>query len=95
MTFTDFLMYLQGNGVNAAVGFLLSWVVEWWPEFEGLEAKAKRLVMMALCLVVPLLAAGVSMAMGYQPLSLESFWQAAMSGFLAFMASQAAHTRKL
>lgn len=95
MTFAEFLMYVQGAGVNAAVGFLLSYLVEWWPEYADLEAKAKRLVMLGLCLVVPLLAAVVGVAMGFQALALETFWQAAQAGFLAFVASQAAHTRKL
>ena len=95
MTLSEFLFYLQSNGVNAAVGFLLSFVVDWWPGFDNLDAKAKRFAMLGLCLAVPLLAAGAGVAMGYQGFVLETFWQAAMAGFLAFVASQAAHARKL
>jgi len=95
MTFGEFLLYLQSSGVNAAVGAILSFAVEWWPKYEELEAKAKRGVILGLCLVVPLLAAGVGMATGLQPFALETFWQAAQAGFLAFVASQAAHARKL
>ena len=95
MTFAEFLQYLQTSGVNAVVGFLISYLAEWWPKYEELEAKAKRFIMMGFCFVVPLLAAGVGVAMGYQPFALETFWQAAQAGFLAFLTSQAAHARKL
>ena len=96
MTLSEFLFYLQSNGVNAAVGFLLSFVVDWFPGFNDLDAKAKRFAMLGLCLAVPLLAALLAtVGLKSQPFVLETFWQAAMAGFLAFMSSQVAHARKL
>ena len=96
VTLSEFLFYLQSNGVNAAVGFLLSFIMDWFPGFNDLDAKAKRFAMLGLCLAVPLLAALLAtVGLKSQPFVLETFWQAAMAGFLAFVASQAAHTRKL
>ncbi len=92
----DFLLYLQSDGVNAAIGFLLSFVVEWWPGYDLLPPRAKRLIMLGACLALPLLAALVGSAVLHaQPLEIDTFWQAARAGFLAFVASTAAHTRKL
>jgi len=96
MTFPEFLTWLQGDGINAAIGFILSFIVEWLPQWDMLRPRVKRLVMLVLCLVIPSIAALVSAGMGYQPWSFEeTFWPALQAGFLAFWTSQAAHLRSL
>ena len=98
MTWCDFLAFVRTvEGVAAAVfGIGLSYLVEAWPQFEALSARAKRYVVMAICVGVPLLALTLAWLTGCtaQP-SGEDVWQAVLAGFLAFGASQFAHARKL
>jgi hypothetical protein len=83
-------------GIAAVLGFLLSWVVEWWPGFVALEARAKRLAIFVLCLLIGLALLGLSRAVGCAPgIVIEDVWSALAAGFAAFVASQAAHTRSL
>ena len=96
MTFQEFLSYLQGPGINAVIGFLLSFVVEWFPEWDTLEGRVKRLLSLAMCLLVPLVGAGLSCAFGYQACDFtQTFWPALVAGFTAFTSNQVAHTRLL
>lgn len=96
MSWMEFLVWLQSEGINAVVGFFLSYVVEYWPQFGELDPKWQRLVFLWLCFVVPLVGAGLSIAFGYQVASWEeTFWPAILAGGLAFGAGTVAHTRKL
>ncbi len=95
MTFVEFLNYVGTSaGINAAVGFVISFLAEWWPSFEALEPKAKRLVMMVLCFVIPLAALLARVALG-EMLTVDSVWACVLAGFSAFFGSQAAHVREL
>ena len=96
MAFCEFLLWLQGAGLGAAVGVALSYVVEWWKGYENLTAQAKRLVFLALCLVIPLYSAGVGiLSCGQSPSFMDTWWPALVAGFVAFGSGTAAHTRKL
>jgi len=96
MSWMEFLGWLQSDGINAVVGFFLSYGVEYWPKFGELDPKWQRVVFLALCLVVPLVGAGLSIAFGYQAASwTDTFWPAILAGGLAFGAGTVAHTRKL
>lgn len=96
MAFPEFLTWLQSDGINVAIGFILSFVVEWVPAWGRVRPKVKRIVMLVLSLAVPLIATLVSAAMGYQPWDFErTFWPALQAGFLSFWAGQMAHMRKL
>jgi len=54
MTFQEFLRYVQTSaGINVVVGFILSFVAEWIPGYDGIEPKLKRLIIMVLCFVLP------------------------------------------
>jgi hypothetical protein len=97
MALGDFLVFLQGAGIMAAIGFVLSFAVDWFPQYEGLSAKAKRLAMLALCLAIPVLAKALELAFfggvwGDFPLT---WWPVLVAGFSAFTSSQVAHTREL
>lgn len=98
MTWCDFLAFARSvEGVAAAVfGIGLSYLVEAWPQFEALSARAKRYVVMAICVAIPLLALALAWLTGCtaQP-SGEDVWQAVLAGALAFGASQFAHAREL
>lgn len=97
MAFRDFLVFLQGAGIMAAIGFVLSFVVKWWPQYELLSAKSKRVVMLALCLAIPVAAKALELA-GYGGAWADfalTWWPVLVAGFSAFTSSQVAHTRKL
>lgn len=103
MSLVEFLEYAgTAAGINVVIGYLLSFVAEWWPGYEGLGAKAKRLIMMALCFVVPLLSlAGLEILRVAQNdasipgLTVDAVWSCLLAAFAAFFGSQAAHLRKL
>ncbi len=96
MTLVEFLRYaMTSAGVNAAVGFVLSFLAEWWPGYAALPPLTKRLAMMALCFVVPLGAAVGLWLIAGDPLTVETLWAAMQAGFAAFFGSQAAHARVL
>jgi len=96
MGLMEFLQWLQGPGINAAIGFILSFVVEWFPAWADLSPRAKRLAMLCFSLAIPVMAAVVSAALGYQDWSIEgTFWPAIVAGFASFSGATVAHVRKL
>ena len=90
MTLPDFLTFAAGPGVNAVVGFILSFVAEWVPGWNDLAPKTKRLAMMAGSFVVPVVA---TLLLGKYDQA--AVWNALIAGFTAFYDSQAAALRKL
>lgn len=97
MTLCGFLSHLGAfEGVQAALGLLYSWLIEYWQGFQNLDAKWKRLVIMGICLGVSVLSQVTAYALKCIPeLGQEQIWQAILAGFVAFGASQFAHIRKL
>ena len=97
MTWEAFLQSLsQPNGIAAAVGVVLSFIVEYIPNYEALDPKYKRLIFLALCFVVPLAAAGLGVATAGWPLTWEpTFWNAVLAGGITFSGGNIAHVRKL
>jgi hypothetical protein len=83
------------SGIAAVLGFLLSWLVEWYPDWATLAPRVKRLVLLALCWAIGIVLVVVNWRLCGEPLSIEAFWAALAAGFAAFTASQAAHLRKL
>lgn len=98
MTWCDFLVFMQSvEGIVAGVlGIGLSYIVEYVPGFEALVPKWKRVAVLLLCVVFPVLALLLAWATGCvaQPTG-EMFWQAVQSGGVAFAGSQFAHMREL
>ena len=97
MSWSDFLAYLsQPNGITAAVGVLLSVILEYWPQFDALAPKYKRLAFFVLSLAVPIAAAALGVLTADWPAGFEAtFWPALVAGFVAFASGTVAHARKL
>jgi hypothetical protein len=96
MSFAEFLAYLAGPGINAALGVALSWIIEWFPGFETATPRVKRLITLLLCLAIPVLATvGLVLIGAADPHLVDTWWLAVMSGALAYGGSQVAHLRKL
>lgn len=95
MGLEEFLRYAQGAGINAIVGFILSFVVEYWPAYDNLPPRKKRLVVGAFCFVIPVAALLAKVALGYELIDRNTLWSVLVNGFAAFTGSQAAHLRSL
>jgi hypothetical protein len=97
MSWSDFLAFCAGPGVNAVVGVILSFVLEAWSRFEGLPPAPKRLFVALLCFIVPLTATALSVwTLGVNGSDWANvWWPALVAGFTAFSTSTLAHTRQL
>jgi len=97
MSWASFLEYLQGPGISVVVGILLSFAVEYWPQYKALEGKWKRLVFAGLSFVVPLVGALGAAASGLAPWGdwAGHWWPALVAGGAAFFSGSIAHIRKL
>ncbi len=90
MTLIDFLKYLSGPGVNAAVQFLLSFALEYvfgW-DTSGLDPRNKVRLTLAFSLAIPL---GAAFALYGPAIGQEQAWQAIQAGFVGFLGSQGGH----
>ena len=88
MTLVKFLEYASGPGVNAVVGFVLAFLLEFVPGFEKVAPRVKRLGTMLLSFVVPIAA---SLGLYGLAMTTEQVWLALVAGFVAFFASQGGH----
>jgi len=96
MTWSEALTYASGPGVAAVIGVALSFLIEYWDGYGALVPRMKRLVFMALCLVVPVAAAFLRVVWGYVVLSWDPLmWRAILAGGTAFLTGQITHIRKL
>lgn len=92
MSLIEFLRYAgTGPGINAVIGVLLSLLADMWPGYGALEPKAKRLVMMVMCFIVPVLSLSGLVALGAETFTTDTIWYALAAGFASFWGSQAAH----
>lgn len=89
MTFQDFLAWAQNPGIAVVVGVVVSIAAEYVPQFGKLESKWKLPVILAFNVGIPLAAAGVGVAMGYQPGGFDAtYWPALVAGVAAFAGGQ-------
>ena len=94
--FDVWLVALSGPLVAVAVGLVLSWVVEWFPQYDNWAPKVKRLSFLVVCLAVPLLAVTLRGLLGYAAWSFDPlYWHALWAGVAAYGVGNLAHTRKL
>lgn len=82
-------------GIGAVLGWLLSYVVEWWPAWETLPAREKRIALLLLCLAIGIALLLLSWQLCGAALDQEAVWAALTAAFAAFTASQVSHIRKL
>jgi len=95
-SFDSWLVALSGPLVGTAVALVLSWVVEYLPQYEALAGKYKRLVYFGLCLIVPIAAACLRGVLGYVAWSFDPLiWHALWAGMGAAGVGTLAHIRKL
>ena len=85
------------EGVVAGVlGLGLSWVIDYIPGFLDLAPRWKRVIILALCVVVPVIALLLQWQTGCIGVpSGDAWWQAVAAGAVAFSTSQIAHLAKL
>lgn len=88
------LVWASGPGVQVVVGALWSWLAEAIPGWSRWPRAARRGVMMALCLSVPLIARAI-LAWAGEPTSPEDWVEAIEAGFAAYFGSQVGHLRML
>jgi hypothetical protein len=88
MTLTQFLQYASGPGVNAVVGFVLAFLLELVPGFDGVAPRQKRLLTMGLSFVVPIAA---TVGLYGLTANTDQVWAALVAGFVAFFGSQGGH----
>ena len=96
MSLVEFLRYAgTAVGINVIIGFLLSFVVEWFPEYEKLAPRWKRLVAMFLSFVIPVVSVLGLWLVGEVAVTFDVMWIALSAGFAAFFGSQLSHARTL
>jgi len=86
---------LTEAGIGAVLGVLLSYVVEWYPKWDTLAARVKRLVLLGLCLLIAVAMLLLNWQLCGAALDADTVWQALSAGLAAFAAGQVAHLRKL
>lgn len=97
MAWEDFLNLITGEGVSAAVGFILSYLVEMWPGYAEFESRVKRLVFLIFCFAVPVLGTVAKCATGLAAWGdwTGAWWPAIVAAAVAFGAGHVAHMRKM
>ena len=98
MSWNEFLTAMAGPGVNAAVGFLLSFGADYIPGYNDLDAKFKRVAFIVAAFLIPLAATVAAVYTGefgqwgdWQ----TTWWPALVAGAAAAFSGTVAHTRKL
>ena len=88
-------LFLPGV-LGGVVGVILSFVVDWFPEYDKLNAKAKRLIFFAACLVLSGGVGALIPLLQSQPLHWDPIVANAIVASLAAMGGGTlAHTREL
>jgi len=96
MSLVEFLKYAgTAAGINVIIGFLLSFVLEWFPEYETLASRWKRIIAMGMSFVIPVLSILGLWLTGNVALTLDVVWLGLSAGFAAFFGSQMGHAREL
>lgn len=97
MDWSQFLEWASApSGISLAVGAVLSVVTEYVPGFTSLSSKAKRAFFFAVCLAVPLAAAGLGvLSLGWDATWPVTFWPALVAGVMAFGSGTLVHLPKL
>lgn len=99
MTWLEALTYAQSSiGIAAIAGVVIFAAAEYIPGLLGwLEnPKAKRLVVLVLCMVIPVGALLLELfTVSYAPVTFDAIWQALFTGMAAFGVATTVHTTVL
>ena len=89
-TLVDFLKLLT---TTVGIGMVVSFVLAQLERFQGVSARAKFLIVFAICMVLPVAATAILNAVPAATLaSLEPYWNALAGGFAVFIGSQVFYT---
>jgi len=98
MTWPEFVAFaLSPAGIGIIIGVILSFAIEYVPQYMALESKYKRLVYLGLAFAIPLALTAINIATtGAAWTDWEGAWWPALgAGFAAFTGGTVIHTRKL
>jgi hypothetical protein len=96
MTWDEALKWAINPGIPAIAGVILAVLGEYWPRYQELVPKFKRLAFGAVCLVVPLVIAVLGVLTAGWALDWETtFWPALYAGGAAIVSGTAMHTKYL
>ena len=95
-TLSDFIALLTTpDGIAAALGVVLSWLVEYIPQWDDLAPRWKRLLVAGTALVIGVCAVVVQAQMSGTPIDADLLYRGVRAGALALATSQLAHARHL
>lgn len=90
-SFLDVVKLLAGGG---GLGAIIAFVFERLGWFQGLSPKGKFWLVLAMCLILPIMAQS---ALIFIPSSvwqfLEQYWPGVLAGFVAWISSQYSHAK--
>jgi len=96
MNIVEFFLYAGTlPGINFILGFILSFLLDWWPKYGELTSKSKRLIAMGLSFVIPVTSVVGLYLLGEIAIDVNTIWYALFTGFTAYFGSQTSHLRDL
>lgn len=84
-SWSDALHFMVGPGAAVLAGLIISFLSEYWPKFQAMEAKKKVLVYIGLCIVSSVLGTALAVATGVwgEWLDIQTTWWPAIWAGLA------------
>lgn len=87
--------FLVWAATSAGAGVVLAWLIEYVP-FVGVWVQTlayewKRVVVLAICLALPLVALALSVQLGYSSPTPDAVFASLSAGFVAYASSQVTH----
>lgn len=93
-TFDEALIYASGIGISVIVGFVISVLLDYWPDYADLSTAQKRALYAGFCLVVPVGAAVLRGVLGYVAWSFDPLiWHALWCGVATWIAGTLMHLK--
>ena len=81
--------------IQIGIGAFTALLLEYWPAWKGLPSKSKRPIVFGFCLVVPVLALLGRAGLCGAEVNLQTLYEAALVGGVAFVTSQFVHIKQL
>lgn len=91
-SFDAWLQMASGPLLAGIVAALVSLVIEYWPAYQDLDKRWKKLSFLGMCFVIGVGSAALRGAMGYVAWSFDPLiWHAVWNAFAAFGIGTTAH----